>query len=93
MRQKVPVTAERDGERERSARTERRTSSGGSGGGRSVCLDKVTIGEKSATTRTPDHQEKPSVSSKERSEGSDRNMKSDRSVALLLVKPTSVSMF
>ena len=92
--QKAAATAERDGDRERSTRTERRTSSGGSGGGRSVCLDKLTIGEKSTTTKTPsDHQEKPSVSSKERSEGSERSAKSDRYVVRLLVKQTSISMF
>ena len=84
---KVAATAERDADRERSARTERRTSSGGSGGGWSVCLDKLTIGEKSTTTRTPkDHQEKLSVSSKERSEGSERAAKSERF-------QTSISMF
>ncbi|AWP05381.1 putative E3 ubiquitin-protein ligase RBBP6-like [Scophthalmus maximus] len=79
--QKVAVT-ERDADGERSVRTERKSSIGGGGGGRSVCLDKVTIGEKSAVTRTPtDHQEKPSVSSKERGEGSERAAKSDRSVS------------
>lgn len=78
---RAAVTVERDTEGERSMRTERRNSSGGSGGGRSVCLDKMTIAEKSATTRRPaDHQEKPSMSSKERGEGSERAAKSDRSV-------------
>lgn len=79
--QKVAVTVERDTDGERSARTERKNS-GGSAGGRSVSLDKMTIAEKSAVTRK-DHQEKPSISSKERGEGSDRAAKSNRSVAFV----------
>lgn len=87
--QKVAVTVERDAEGERTGRTERKHSSGGSGGGRSVSLDKMTIAEKSAITKkVVDPEEKPSLSSKERGEGSERAAKSDRSatvVSLLLV--------
>uniref|UniRef100_A0A8C4IS00 E3 ubiquitin-protein ligase RBBP6 n=1 Tax=Dicentrarchus labrax TaxID=13489 RepID=A0A8C4IS00_DICLA len=80
--QKVAVTVERDAEGERSMRTERKNSGGGSAGGRSVSLDKMTIGEKSAITKkVVDHQEKPSISSKEKGEGSERAAKSDRSVS------------
>lgn len=90
------VAVERDAEGERSVRTERKNSSGGSAGGRSVSLDKMSIGEKSSVTRrVADHQEKPSVSSKERGEGSERASKSDRSVAFVslpLVKPPSICM-
>lgn len=78
---KVAVTVERDAEGERSGRTERKNSGSGSGsaGGRSVSLDKMTIGEKSAVNRrVTDHHEKPSTSSKDRGEGSDRAAKSDR---------------
>lgn len=87
--QKIAVTVERDPEGERSVRRERKNSSGGSAGGRSVSLDKMTIAEKTAISRSvTDPQEKPSTSSKERGEGSERSAKSDRSVqfvSLLLV--------
>lgn len=73
------AVADRDTEGERSGRTERKNSGSGSGGGRSVSLDKMTIAEKSAISRRPtDHQEKPNASSKEREEGSDKIGKSDR---------------
>lgn len=93
--QKVAVPVEKDTEGEGSVRTERKNSNDGSAGGRAVSLDKLTIGEKSAVTKkVADHQEKPSISSKERGEGSERAAKSDRSVtfvSLLLVKPPSIS--
>lgn len=77
--QKASATSERDAEVERASRTERKNPNGASGGGRSVSLDKMTIGEKSAITRRlADHQEKPRASSKERGEGSERAVKSDR---------------
>lgn len=77
--QKVVSTVERDAEGERSVRTDRRDSSSGIGGGRSVSLDKMTIAEKSAR-RPSEHQDKPSVSSKERGERSEQTAKSDRFV-------------
>lgn len=77
--QKMASIVERDAEGERSVRTDRKNSSGGSGSGRSVSLDKMTIAEKSAR-RQVDHQEKPNVSSKERGEGTEQAAKSDRSV-------------
>lgn len=79
--QKPAVTVDKDAEGEKLARTERKNSTGGSVGGRSVSLDKLTIGEKSAR-RQSDHPDKPSSSSKEK-EGSERAAKSDRSVTWL----------
>lgn len=79
--QKVAVTVERDSEGEKSVRTERKDSGSGGAVGRSVSLDKITIGEKTAITRRMgDHQEKPNISSRERGEGSDRAAKSSRFV-------------
>lgn len=80
--QKIAVTVERDPEAERSVRTERKNSGSG---GRSVSLDKMTIAEKSSTSRSStEPQEKPSTSSKERGEGSERSAKSHRFVHVLL---------
>lgn len=82
--QRVATTVERDAEGDRSFRMDRKNSSGGSvsASARSVSLDKMTIAEKSAR-RQVDHQDKPSVSSKERGEGSEQSAKSDRSVLLV----------
>ncbi len=82
--QKVAVTVERDTEGERLVRTERKNSGSGSAAGRSVSLDKMTIGEKSAVNRrVTEHHEKPCISSKERVEGSERAAKSDRSATFV----------
>ncbi|XP_037545647.1 E3 ubiquitin-protein ligase RBBP6 isoform X2 [Nematolebias whitei] len=62
-------------------KTEQNKSTGGSGGGRSVSVDKMTIGEKSAITRKLTDHEKPSVSSKESGDGSERVTTHDRSTS------------
>ncbi|MEQ2211289.1 hypothetical protein XENOCAPTIV_021235, partial [Xenoophorus captivus] len=81
--QKVSEDREDDGEK--FGKAERKNPSSGSGVGRSVSVDKMTIGEKSAICRKLADQEKPSVSSKERTGGSERDAKSDRLLCLSLL--------
>lgn len=88
--ERVAVTVERGAaEGERSVRTDR-NASGGAGGGRSVSLDRMTIGERSAIARRPEEQQdKPGLALKDRGgEGSERAARLHRSatlVSLLLV--------
>ncbi|XP_038141234.1 E3 ubiquitin-protein ligase RBBP6-like [Cyprinodon tularosa] len=70
---------DRDEEADKVVKAERKNPSSGSSAGRSVSVDKMTIGEKSASSREVVDQEKPSVSSKERADGSERAAQSDRS--------------
>ncbi|XP_028314743.1 E3 ubiquitin-protein ligase RBBP6-like isoform X1 [Gouania willdenowi] len=78
---KLANTADRETEREKS-RMERKTSTGQSGSARSVCLDRMTIAEKSEISKTQDnHHEKQKTSSKDRGEGSERSAQFDRSVS------------
>lgn len=69
-------TAEREAEGERPARGEHKTEHKSSIGSRSVSLDKMTIGEKTAKRQT-DHQDKPSVTQKPREQKSDRSVSKD----------------
>lgn len=78
---------DREEEGEKFIKAERKTSSNGNGVGRSVSVDKMTIGEKSAICRKLEDQEKPNVSSKECTE---RAAKSDR--LLLCLKQLSIPM-
>ncbi|XP_061882581.1 E3 ubiquitin-protein ligase RBBP6-like [Entelurus aequoreus] len=75
--QKVSVSAGKEAEASDKSHKIERKNSGGSGSGRSVCLDKMTIGEKSAISKK---QERPSSSSKER-EATEKVPKSDRTVS------------
>lgn len=80
--QKAAVNKDTEGEK--SVKIEHKTSTGGGGGGRSVSVDKMTIGEKSAITKKMVDQEKPSIASKEKGNGSERITKSDRFVFFCL---------
>lgn len=68
--------AEREPEGDHTARSEHKTEPKGALG-RSVSLDKMTIGEKSAKRQT-DHQDKPSVTQKGREHKPDRSVSKDR---------------
>lgn len=85
--QKAAVSKGTEGKK--LVKTEQNKSTGGSGGGRSVSVDKMTIGEKSAITRKLTDNEKPSVSSKESEDGSERVTIHDRLLCLYSVCQTT----
>lgn len=77
-RDRPRASEDRDEEGEKEVKTERKAPSSGSGAARSVSVDKMTIGEKSAFCKKVADQEKPSGSCKERMEGAERAAKPDR---------------
>lgn len=83
-RDRPRASEDRDEEGEKEVKTERKNPSSGSGAARSVSVDKMTIGEKSAFCKKLADQEKPSGSCKERMEGAERAAKPDRLLYILL---------